>query len=597
VAAAGEAPRPTEGERMSIPTNSEILALLDRLDREIADDLESQWLDFKPWNNSKDDMRLALEYAVCFANAEGGVVVFGVADKVRGRAVAIHGAKGYDLDVWRRGIYDGTRPNITAEVEELEVPEGTGRLLLVRVLAATGQVHGTVQGLYKQRVGKNCMPMDAQAFARSRVSMGVVDWSGEPAEGVAKEDLDPVEVARARNVLQRYRPESALLRVDDESLLVGLGALRHGRVTRAGLLLFGRESALVEHCPQHQVHYVYQTSETEVGRNDSFQCGLLQILERLAQTFTGPANPEQEVGVGLFKLRIPAFPVDVVREAVLNAVTHRDYGDPGEVLIRHTTRELVVTSPGGFLEGITPQNILRHEPVARNRVLAQAFEKLGLVERAGMGRRRIFIPMLEYGKRIPEYESNGGRVILRVFDGAFDERMAVLVAKWRGAGREVDLDGLLILSFLREHAFIDAARAAQLLQLPREDARGILDRFSQPRSGILERRGKTNAATYHLSKAVAQDLLGKAAYTKTRGTDPIRYAELVRQFVEDHGSITPQECRELLGLGESRTAKVDVSRYFKQWSGPAGFLRREGVPPKVRYFAIPGPGRSNRGEA
>lgn len=582
---------------MSIPTNSEILALLDRLDREIADDLESHWLDFKPWNNPKDDMRLALEYAVCFANAEGGVVVFGVADKVRGRAVAIHGAKGYDLDVWRRGIYDGTRPNITAEVEELEVPEGTGRLLLVRVPAVPGQVHGTVQGLYKQRVGKNCMPMDAQAFARSRVSMGVVDWSGEPAEGVAKDDLDPVEVARARNVLQRYRPESELLRVDDESLLVGLGALRHGRVTRAGLLLFGRESALIERCPQHQVHYVYQTSETEVGRNDSFQCGLLQILERLAQTFTGPANPEQEVGVGLFKLRIPAFPVDVVREAVLNAVTHRDYGDPGEVLIRHTTRELVVTSPGGFLEGITPQNILRHEPVARNRVLAQAFEKLGLVERAGMGRRRIFIPMLEYGKRIPEYESNGGRVILRVFDGAFDERMAVLVAKWRGVGREVDLDGLLILSFLREYAFIDAARAAQLLQLPREDARGILDRFSQPRSGILERRGKTNAATYHLSKAVAQDLLGKAAYTKTRGTDPIRYAEMVRQFVEDHGSITPQECRELLGLGESRTAKVDVSRYFKQWSGPSGFLRREGVPPKVRYFAIPSLGRSNRGEA
>ena len=71
---------------MSIPTNSEILALLDRLDTVVADDLETQRLDFKPWTSPKDDMKVAVEYAVCFANAQGGVVVFGVADRIRGRA-------------------------------------------------------------------------------------------------------------------------------------------------------------------------------------------------------------------------------------------------------------------------------------------------------------------------------------------------------------------------------------------------------------------------------------------------------------------------------------------------------------------------------
>jgi ATP-dependent DNA helicase RecG len=216
--------------------------------------------------------------------------------------------------------------------------------------------------------------------------------------------------------------------------------------------------------------------------------------------------------------------------------------------------------------------------------LAEAFEKLGLVERAGMGRRRIFLPVLEYGKRIPQYESDGSRVTLRVFDGTFNERMAVLVAKWRGEGHEIDLDSLLILNYLREHAFIDTFSAADLLQLSREDARGVLDRFAQPRTGILERRGKTKAATYHLSKRVANDLLGKAAYTKTKGVDPIRFREMVRQFVDDHGSITPQECRELLGLGESQTSRVEVSRYLREWSDLDGFLRREGKPPKVRYF-------------
>lgn len=473
---------------MSISSNADILALLDQLDTCVADDLETHWLDFKPWTSPKDDMRVA-------------------------------------------------------------------------------------------------MPMDPRAFARARISSGAVDFSGEPAEGVERGDLDVVEIARARNVLRRFRPQSELLNLNDDALLVGLGAVRKNRVTRAGLLLFGREALLAELCPQHQVHYVYQISETHVARNDSHRVGLLHVLERIEQNLTGPANPEQELSSGIFKLRIPAFPLTVVREAVLNAVTHRDYSDPGEVLVRHTARQLVVTSPGGFLAGITPRNILRHEPVARNRLLAEIFEKLGLVERAGIGRRRIFIPLLEYGKRVPEYESDGSRVTLRLFDGTIDERLALLVAKWRGEGREIDLDALLVLTFMKEQAFVDSRAAAELLQLPRDDARSVLDSLAQPKTGILERRGKTRAATYHLTKAVARDLLGKTAYTTTKGLDPIRYREMARAFVEDHGSITPQECRELLGLGNSMTARAEVSVLLREWSGKGGFLKKIGTRgPNVHYL-------------
>jgi ATP-dependent DNA helicase RecG len=569
---------------MSFPTHDEILTLLDRLKSLTADDLESQWLDFKPWQGPKDDMKIAVEYAACFANGEGGVVVFGVADRTRGRAQAIHGASGYDLDIWRRGIFDSTRPNLTVEVEELHVPEGTGRLLVVRVPKGEHPPYGTAQGLYKQRVGKNCMPMDGQSFVRTQVAAGALDWSGETARQVSIADLDMVEIARARNLLMRNRADSGLLGLSDSDLLVALGAVRNGQVTHAGLLLFGREERLREICPQHQVHYVYQVTGTQVSRNDSYQTGLLNVLERFEQIFTSPANPEHELAVGLFRLRIPAYPVEVVREAVLNAVTHRDYLDPGEVLVRHMAEHLAITSPGGFIAGITPSNILRHEPASRNRTLAEAFEKLRLVERAGIGRRRIFETMLAYGKRMPEYEADG-RVTLRIFDGSFDERTAALVARWRGEGREIGLDGLLVLTFLRDNAFIDTGEAADLLQVSRVAAKAILDQLSQPESGFLERQGRTKAATYHLSKGVAKDLLGRAAYTRIRGLNPLRYAEMVKEFVSDHGSITPWECRQLLGLGESASARVETSRYLKKWSGDEGFLRREGGGRRVRYRA------------
>lgn len=69
---------------MSIPDTAAILRLLDALEQHTADELESQFLDFKPWQGPKEDLRLACEYASCFVNGSGGVVVFGVADKVRG---------------------------------------------------------------------------------------------------------------------------------------------------------------------------------------------------------------------------------------------------------------------------------------------------------------------------------------------------------------------------------------------------------------------------------------------------------------------------------------------------------------------------------
>lgn len=67
-------------------------------------------------------MKVAVEYAVCFTNADGGVVVFGVDDRKKGRTNAIHGAAGYDIETWRKAIFDGVRPSLKVEIDELAVP-------------------------------------------------------------------------------------------------------------------------------------------------------------------------------------------------------------------------------------------------------------------------------------------------------------------------------------------------------------------------------------------------------------------------------------------------------------------------------------------
>lgn len=562
----------------------ELLLLLDRLKCEPADALESQWLDFKPWQDPKSDLRVACEYAACFANAEGGTLVFGVSDKMIGRAHAIHGARGFDLDVFRRGIYEGTRPALSVAVSVLAVPEGTGQLLVVRIPRGPSGPYGTSAGMYKQREGKSCMPLDPQGFMLRRISTGEVDWSGAPAEGVTIDDLDPVQIARARNVLRSKDPGSGLLELSDAEFLTGLEAVRDGNVTHAGLLLFARRDVLAARCPQAQFHYVLLQNETTVARNDVDRLPMLEVIERMEQIFQGPLNPEEEVSLGLFKLRIPQFPLDAVREAILNALTHRDYTDPGEVLVRHSADELVITSPGGFIAGISPDNILRHEPRARNRTLANAFVKLRLVESSGIGRKRIYRSALEFGKRRPVYSATPEAVTLRVFNRGANPRLARMVSELSANGAPVSLDHLLVLDALLQTDHIDTAAAANALQLEsRDEARIILEAMTAPALGLLERRGFTHTATYHLAKGVATALKGKVAYTRTRGLNPVRYAEMVREYLRDHRYITNAELRQLLGLGASPSASVEASRLLSKWCGAEGFLDKWPPENRPRY--------------
>lgn len=571
---------------MSIPDNAQVVALLDRLTDCIADDLENQFIDFKPWQGPKEDLKLACEYACCFANGSGGVLVFGVADKVCGRAQAIHGAKGYDLDIFRRGIFDGTRPGIDVEVEEINVPEGTGKVLVIRVPEGSRKPYGTAAGLFKQRVGKNCMPLDPTTFQRAQVTTAAVDWSGAPASGIGLKDLDPLQIERARQILRSKAPSSGLLDLPDPEFLQGLEAVRGGQVTHAGMLLFARREILAQHCPQAQFHYVFHDSETTVARNDIDRLPLLEAVERIEQIFQGPLNPEKEIELGLFKLRIPQFPLEGVREAVLNALTHRDYQNPGEVLVRHSVQELVVTSPGGFMDGITPENILRHEALPRNRTLANALVKLRLVESSGIGRKRIFRSALVYGKRRPEYSTDGHSVTLRIFNQGAHEALASLIARLDAQGADVGLDQLLVLDALRGQDFIDVGQAAGVLQLSKDDARRILEGMCTLPLNLIERKGHTASATFHLAKGIAKELKGKAAYTKTRGLNPVRYAEMVREYLRDHQKISNAELRELLGLGDSMSAQVEASRYLKKWSQPDGFLEKKGTGGGSVYYIL-----------
>jgi ATP-dependent DNA helicase RecG len=159
-----------------------------------------------------------------------------------------------------------------------------------------------------------------------------------------------------------------------------------------------------------------------------------------------------------------------------------------------------------------------------------------------------------------------------LFNRATHDAVAQVVARLDAEGAEVSLDHLLVLDALMGQPFIDSAEVAQVLQLPRDEARLVLEVMCMPPLNLLERKGHTPAATFHLAKGVATALKGKVAYTRTRGLNPVRYAEMVREYLRDHQRIENAQMRELLGLGDSPSAQVEASRLLTKWSQEDGFL-------------------------
>lgn len=155
---------------------------------------------------------------------------------------------------------------------------------------------------------------------------------------------------------------------------------------------------------------------------------------------------------------------------VVNAVAHRDYRLPEPVVIEHSPNQLVVTSPGELVFGVTEENLLTHTSKPRNRRLAEALRVLRLAEQAGTGVDVMVRSMVRAGHEPPVFTSRQGSVRVVLTGGAPVARVAALIGGLPGDVRE-DTDAALIIDYLRTHATARAADVASILQKTEEEAR------------------------------------------------------------------------------------------------------------------------------
>lgn len=191
---------------------------------------------------------------------------------------------------------------------------------------------------------------------------------------------------------------------------------------------------------------------------------------------------------------IRTYPEIALREALLNALVHTDYRIPGPTWVKQFSDRIEIGNPGGLPGGITPDNILRHEPVPRNPVLADALTRLRLVNRSNLGVRRMYQSFLIEGKDAPAIHDEGEavRVIFPSHDLSVPFRM--FVAEEGRNGRILSVEQLLILRYLLRNPEIDTVFAARITQQRESEVRETLNRMERD-FGYLE-RGGTGRGTY-----------------------------------------------------------------------------------------------------
>jgi ATP-dependent DNA helicase RecG len=485
---------------------TEITRLLDELNAVKADDLEDQDLDFKEWdlNSLPDAIARVIEMAICMANGGGGTVVFGVRDKVIGRANAILGIPPeIDQNILMKRVYDATDPKITPVFEDLRVPEGTGRFLVMQIYSGM-QPYTDTAGLGKIRVGKDCQPLTGTMRRRIMVETGEGDTTADLIAGNADKHVSPGAVEVLKKIAAREQAPPDLLSLHDHDFLASLGLIVNGLLTTAGLLLIGKEASIRQHLPHYHWIHLRMRDDTEYSDKAEGRDPLIIALSKITDRIMAE-NPVTTINYGMFHFEYRRYPEIVLREALMNALSHADYRINSPIMVKQYLGRLEISNPGGFIGGITPQNILHHPPVARNPKLVEALTKLRLVNRSNLGISRMYKYMLIDGKEPPIIEQSGDSVKIILKGGELSAPFRAFVEKEAQSGRGFEVDHLLILDYLLSHREIDIHGAAALIQRTDTEARDILHSMEHDR-GYLEHGGSGRSLYWALHPAIHREL-------------------------------------------------------------------------------------------
>jgi ATP-dependent DNA helicase RecG len=347
------------------------------------------------------DVDALAECLVAFANGDGGLIVLGLDEE--GRPTETIWEEEAEAALLEAAAL--CRPPVPTEWRPVETKQGV--LVGINVPRST-ELHALEDGRVLVRSSNQNRPLTGDEVRSLAASKNTAEFEMEVAPGAQFSDLDPDVI---RDYLEQREARGAARVTSRANLLFEIGATdREGNPTTTGILLFGKNPQMF--FPQSGIVFVKfpgteprgENGGIGYGRRDELSGPLARIVERAWNIIF----EEMRIGATVERLErqeITEYPRFAVREALVNAVAHRDYRIRGRrIEIRMYADRLEIISPGGLPGYMTVDNLVE-EHFSRNPRLVSGLFQWGYIEELGLGIDQMIEEMVQAGHAPPTFKA------------------------------------------------------------------------------------------------------------------------------------------------------------------------------------------------
>lgn len=482
---------------------------------------------------------------VCFANAQGGFIAIGIEDK--------ESLPPTDQVISDRNLPDVIQKNIAQRTINvsvavtIEMADNKAEFIKVQVFRNAQTIASTTDGKYYIRIHDECKPIPPDEMARLAADKNAFVWEVQTSKKVSYLQFDETQRRDfLRDIRNSQRVSGFIKEMSDDEILGHYLMQKNGYLTNLGILWIGtrNDRAVLLYPPAIQIiRYDEQDNKVWKLLLDDYFYNPKELLERVLNDV--PDWQESiEVSEGMFRKNIPFFPLEVVRELVVNALVHRTYTTRGDIFINIFTDRLEIHSPGRLPFGVTPKNILS-QSIRRNEHLSKLFYDLGLMEKEGSGYDLVYAKLLGSGKPLPIVKESDDRVTVIVQKQFVSKDVVRLMDK---ASSEFTLKQkeVISLGLLAQQQSYTAQEISSILNQNEEvGLRSWLGRLVE--LGLVVKAGKGKGTQYAINPEFIRKInfIGK---TNLKNIEDYRLEELIHKDLKAYPNSGFSDLHQRIGV-------------------------------------------------
>ncbi|UGS22703.1 ATP-binding protein [Flavobacterium channae] len=513
---------------------------------------------------------------VSFANAQGGFIYIGIEDAATLPPEKQKIVDRNQPDIIQKNIAQRTI-NVSVAVT-IETAENKAEFLKIQIFRNAQTIASTTDGKYYVRVHDECKPIPPDEMARLAADRNAFVWEEQITKKVPASQFDESKrINFIREVRNSQRVSSFIKEMSDDEILDFYFIQKNGYLTNLGILWIGKRNdrASLLYPPAIQV-IRFDDKDEKVWKLllDDYFANPKELLEKVLNDV--PDWQESvEVSEGMFRKNIPFFPIEVVRELVVNALVHRTYTTRGDVFINIYPDRMEIHSPGRLPFGVTPKNILS-QSIRRNEHLSKVFYDLGLMEKEGSGYDLVYAKLLGSGKPLPTVIETNERVTVIVKKQFVSKEVVRLMDK---ASNEFTLKQkeLISLGLLAQQQSYTALEISSILNQNEEvGLRNWLGRLIDLE--LVIKTGKGKGTQYAVNPEFIRKINFKGK-TNLKNIEDYRLEELIFKDLTAYPNSAFSEIHQRIGL---EINKHKVRRMLKQMVDNRQ-LKSDGIKKWLRY--------------